>query len=54
MKKIFILSIVLFAIRKSLYSQTADERVNQKATQKKYLLQQIVALQIYVGYAMKG
>jgi hypothetical protein len=54
MKKIVILSMVLFAISESLYSQTTDEWVNQKATQKKYLLQQIVALQTYIGYAKKG
>lgn len=54
MKKIVIFLIVLFAISKNLYSQTADEWINQKATQKKYLLQQIVALQTYIGYAKKG
>lgn len=35
-------------------AQTADEWLNQKATQKKYLLQQIAALQVYIGYAKKG
>jgi hypothetical protein len=54
MKKIVIFSMVLFAGSKHLYSQMADEWINQKATQKKYLLQQIVALQTYIGYAKKG
>jgi hypothetical protein len=35
-------------------AQTTDEWLNQKATQKKYLLQQIAALQVYIGYAKKG
>ena len=53
MKKIFILSIiVLFA--KNLSAQTWSEWFRQKATQKKYLLQQIAALQVYSGYLSKG
>ncbi|WP_143095965.1 hypothetical protein [Pedobacter insulae] len=35
-------------------AQTWGEIFNQKKTQKKYLLQQIAALQIYIGYAKKG
>ena len=35
-------------------AQTANEWVNQKSTQKKYLLQQIAALQVYINYAKKG
>lgn len=35
-------------------AQIADEWLNQKAIQKKYLLQQIAALQVYIGYAKKG
>lgn len=35
-------------------AQTFDEWFNQKSTQKKYLLQQIAALQVYLGYAKKG
>ena len=38
----------------SVSAQTVDEWVNQKSTQKKYLLQQIAALQVYIGYAKKG
>lgn len=54
MKKILLLATVgLFAFQSSS-SQTTDEWLNQKATQKKYLLQQIAALQVYLGYAKKG
>lgn len=35
-------------------AQTFGEFFNQKKTQKKYLLQQIAALQVYIGYAKKG
>ena len=38
----------------SVSAQTVDEWVNQKSTQKKYRLQQIVALQVYINYAKKG
>jgi len=34
--------------------QTFSEWFRQKKTQKKYLLQQIAALQVYIGYARKG
>jgi hypothetical protein len=37
-----------------LTAQTTEEWFNQKSTQKKYLLQQIAALQVYIGYAKKG
>jgi hypothetical protein len=35
-------------------AQTFDEWFNQKATQKKYLIQQIAALKVYIGYLQKG
>ena len=35
-------------------AQTVAEWLNQKQTQKKYLLQQIAALQTYISYAKKG
>jgi hypothetical protein len=35
-------------------AQTFDEWTNQQSTQKKYLLQQIAALQVHLGYAKKG
>ena len=54
MKRILLLATAgLFAFLSS-NAQTADEWLNQKATQKKYLLQQIAALQVYIGYAKKG
>jgi hypothetical protein len=37
-----------------LTAQTASEWFNQQSTQKKYLLQQIAALQVYISYAKKG
>ena len=36
------------------YGQTFAEFFNQKKTQKKYLLEQIAALQVYAGYLKKG
>lgn len=50
---------MLLAIAIGLYigpvsAQTVNEWVNQKSTQKKYLLQQIAALQVYINYAKKG
>ena len=38
----------------NLSAQTSDEWSRQKATQKKYLLQQIAALRVYSGYLSKG
>lgn len=38
----------------NLSAQTSSEWFRQKATQKKYLLQQIAALQVYSGYLSKG
>lgn len=35
-------------------AQTSDEWLNQKSTQRKYLLQQIAALKVYISYAKKG
>ena len=53
MKKIFLLASLCLAM---LYSkaQTSAEWLRQRETQKKYLLQQIAALKIYLGYAEKG
>ena len=38
----------------SVQAQTWDEWFRQKKTQKKYLVQQIAALQVYLGYVKKG
>lgn len=53
MKAVSIL-IIFCLVAASAAAQIADEWLNQKATQKKYLLQQIAALQVYIGYAKKG
>ena len=53
MKKLLILSIVVLCAN-SLSAQTWAEWFRQKATQRKYLLQQIAALQVYSGYLSKG
>lgn len=53
MKKLFIISI-LFLCTANLSAQTSAEWSRQKATQKKYLLQQIAALRVYSGYLYKG
>src|SRR5690606_37042983 len=38
----------------SAHAQTWDEWFQQKKTQKKYLIKQVAALQIYLGYVKKG
>jgi hypothetical protein len=53
MKKLLIISIVLLCAE-NLSAQTSSEWFRQKATQKKYLIQQIAALQVYSGYLSKG
>jgi hypothetical protein len=53
MKKILIISIVILCAE-NLSAQTWAEWFRQKATQRKYLLQQIAALQVYSGYLSKG
>jgi len=53
MKKI-LLFLLLVSGASGLQAQTFAEWFQQKKTQKKYLLQQIAALQVYIGYAQKG
>jgi hypothetical protein len=53
MKKLLIISIVVLCAE-NLSAQTWAEWFRQKVTQKKYLLQQIAALQVYSGYLSKG
>jgi hypothetical protein len=53
MKKI-LLFLLLVSAAGGLQAQTFAEWFNQKQTQKKYLLQQIAELQVYIGYAQKG
>jgi len=45
-------SVCSFSV--SAQAQTFAEWWNQKSTQKKYLLQQIAALQVYIGFLAKG
>ena len=54
MKKIVLFLLVFASAAGSLQAQTFAEWFQQKKTQKKYLLQQIAALQVYIGYAKKG
>ncbi len=54
MKRILLLATAGLFASLSSNAQTADEWLNQNSTQKKYLLQQIAALQVYLGYAKKG
>lgn len=53
MKKIIAIALLL-AFAESISAQTFAEWFNQKATQRKYLIQQIAALQMYIGYISKG
>ncbi|WP_074418231.1 TerB family tellurite resistance protein [Sediminibacterium sp.] len=54
MKKVLVLLLLFVSATGSLQAQTFAEWFQQKKTQKKYLLQQIAALQVYIGYAQKG
>ncbi len=54
MKKILLFLLLLASAAGTLQAQTFAEWFQQKKTQKKYLLQQIAALQVYIGYAQKG
>jgi hypothetical protein len=53
MKKVLILSLLILA---GMFgkAQTFDEWFDQKKTQKKYLIQQIAAFKVYLGYVQKG
>ncbi len=53
MKRLLII-LLFFTFTNYCSAQTWDEWFRQKKTQKKYLLQQIAALQTYVGYVEKG
>jgi len=52
MKKLLLLLTLLSS--QFCFSQTWEEWFEQKKTQKKYLLEQIAALQVYLGYVKKG
>ena len=48
-KKIFFFTTAIFLLQMAASAQALNEWVNQKSTQKKYLLQQIAALQVYIA-----
>jgi hypothetical protein len=54
MKKIMITITACLAMSFAADAQTWSEWFRQKKTQKKYLLQQIAALKVYIDYAQKG
>ena len=54
MKKIILAMAVCITACHSLHAQIWEEWFEQKKTQKKYLIQQIAALQVYINYAKKG
>lgn len=53
-KSLLALTLVTTAITHCGQAQSFAEWFSQKKTQKKYLLQQIAALQVYSGYLQKG
>lgn len=54
MRKIILSVAMLFVACYAIQAQTLEEWTQQKKTQKKYLLQQIAALKVYLEYAEKG
>jgi hypothetical protein len=54
MKKSISMMAIVLTISTSLAAQTWGEWFRQKATQKKYLVEQIAALKVYAGYMSKG
>jgi hypothetical protein len=53
MKNVAVTILILFALKVS-NAQTFDEWFKQNKTQKKYLIEQIAAFKIYLGYVQKG
>ncbi len=54
MRKMLLILLLFVSSAASLQAQTFEEWFQQKKTQKKYLIQQIAALQVYIGYLQKG
>ncbi|WP_202390742.1 hypothetical protein [Flavobacterium sp. Sd200] len=52
--KAFLITFIALATFNVANGQTWSEWFNQNSTQKKYLLQQIAALKVYIGYAQRG
>jgi hypothetical protein len=54
MKKMLIFITCCFVLITAAHAQNAEEVFQQKKTQKKYLLRQIAALQVYIQFLQKG
>lgn len=54
MKNIILFLLLATSVGKEVQAQTFKEWFQQKKTQKEYLVQQIAALQLYIGFAEKG
>ncbi|MES2650539.1 MAG: hypothetical protein V4663_02310 [Bacteroidota bacterium] len=54
LKIVLITCLIGFSVASNSYAQTFAEFFNQKKTQKKYLMEQIVALELYTSYLKKG
>jgi hypothetical protein len=54
MKRLFVMLTFCMGITSLVHGQTWEEWFRQKKTQKKYLLEQIAALKVYIDYARKG
>lgn len=54
MKRCLVILSILATFDSVARAQTFSEWFKQKKTQKKYLIQQIAALQVYIGYVKKG
>lgn len=52
--KVFVFVLLLLATSMASYAQVANEWLRQKATQRRYLIQQIVALQAQIAQLKKG
>lgn len=53
MKKLMLI-LMLFLVSKNVQAQIASEILQQKQTQIEYLVNQIAALKVYIGYLEKG
>lgn len=54
MKRLMFVLLTVLLSGSGLQAQTWGEWFNQNSTQKKYLKQQIIALQVYINYAREG
>lgn len=52
--QIILLTIIILFVNRFCHAQNASEWGNQKKTQRKYLMQQIAALQVYISHLQKG